>query len=365
MGDFSRLQKIAFFLMMSSLAAFAGGCGQEEAPGPPDPFAEVASLLRQSSAAYRGQAILLVMQEGEEIYRDSLGGMSQEDPLLVASASKWVSAAVVLAVADEGLFELDDPVANYLPAFDQPLKRDITIRQAFSMTSGLEECTALSPSCPTSSNSITLAQSVQRVAEETDMATAPGTGMYYGSLGMQVAGRVCEVATGKDWEQLFQEKIAVPCGMGNSHYGQGSNPKVGGSLRTSASDYLKFLDMICHSGEANGQQVLSGEAVAEFFREQAPGTPVLYSPLPANPPHHPYQADTVRYGFGCWLDVQQPGTGLAERISSPGAFGTYPWYDRRRNLYGVIFTRSSLQATLAHSLHLIALASEAADNTEG
>jgi CubicO group peptidase (beta-lactamase class C family) len=45
---------------------------------------------------------------------------------------------------------------------------------------------------------------------------SPVFGFCYGGLAMQVAGRMAEIATGKDWETLFQEKIARPLQMEHS-----------------------------------------------------------------------------------------------------------------------------------------------------
>jgi CubicO group peptidase (beta-lactamase class C family) len=49
-------------------------------------------------------------------------------------------------------------------------------------------------------------------------AYKPGERFEYGGLAMQVAGRMAETATGKDWETFFQERIARPLGMTNTHF---------------------------------------------------------------------------------------------------------------------------------------------------
>jgi hypothetical protein len=38
--------------------------------------------------------------------------------------------------------------------------------------------------------------------------------------------------------------------------------------------------------------------------------------------------------LGEWFDVLDPATGSYE-VSSPGAFGSHPWLDRARDIYGV------------------------------
>ena len=62
----------------------------------------------------------------------------QKDALFrMASNSKAVTAAGILALVADGVLELDDPVSMYLPAFMAEKSRRITIRQLLTHTSGL------------------------------------------------------------------------------------------------------------------------------------------------------------------------------------------------------------------------------------
>ncbi|MVM36743.1 serine hydrolase [Spirosoma sp. HMF3257] len=51
----------------------------------------------------------------------------------------------------------------------------------------------------------TLVESVARI-KPLPSDTLPGTRFLYGGLAMQVAGRMAELATGKDWEPCFRQK---------------------------------------------------------------------------------------------------------------------------------------------------------------
>ena len=57
----------------------------------------------------------------------------------------------------------------------------------------------------------------------------------------------------KEFEELFQELIARPLRMKNSHFTPvntdgGHAPMLGGGLCTTLHDYMRFLDMIYHNG---------------------------------------------------------------------------------------------------------------------
>ncbi len=310
--------------------------------------------------AFQGKAVVWVKKEGETIYQRNVGGMPTEEVILVASATKWVAAAVLLSLAQDQSIDLDKNIGYYLPVFDNFGKGAPTVRQCFQIQSGFEECLGLETTCIFRDNTRTLAQVVERIAAETPLVFEPGSTMNYGGVGMQIAGRVAEVAGGSSWEQLFQQRIAQPCRMAGATFGRSSNPGIGGNLRCSATDYMNFLEMVRNQGLSGTQRVLSTEMVETFFRPQTP-LPIAFSPLPPNPPLHPYNARNVYYGFGTWQDVVNPNTNIVEQISSPGAFGTYPYIDRVRGLSVVIFTQSDLAAVLANELTIIDLIRKAID----
>jgi CubicO group peptidase (beta-lactamase class C family) len=81
--------------------------------------------------------VAVYLFEGEEPIYAYEAVFDLDTRIPIASASKWIAAGVILAVAEAGFFELDDPISRYVAEFDRPDKREITIRQAFSMTAGM------------------------------------------------------------------------------------------------------------------------------------------------------------------------------------------------------------------------------------
>ncbi|MGC3988970.1 MAG: serine hydrolase domain-containing protein [Chthoniobacteraceae bacterium] len=118
-----------------------------------------------------------------------------------------------------------------------------------------------------------LAESVKHLAPLAPLH-APGAEFEYGGLAMQVAGRMAELATGKDSETLFQEKIARPCAMQNTHFTPvdtkqaGHAPMLGGGARSTLPDYEHLLSMIFHGGVYAGRHVLSASAIREMQADQ-------------------------------------------------------------------------------------------------
>ena len=81
-------------------------------------------------------AALVLIKDDKVIYRKSFGSHTADKVVPVASASKWLSGALIMTLVDEGKLSLDDTVSKYLPEFGGE-KSNITIRHLFSHTSGL------------------------------------------------------------------------------------------------------------------------------------------------------------------------------------------------------------------------------------
>ena len=292
-------------------------------------FSAVTTLIQNAvnSVPLNGASLMLI-KDGQVIYERYFGSYNADTTVLIASASKWLSAATLMTLVDEGKLSLSDPVSKYLPYFTGT-KGTMTLRQMFSHTSGLPGITG-DANC-LGNPLVTMDACVRQIAQ-LDLIGAPGAQFAYGENSMQAAGRICEVVSGKAWEALFQERIAAPLGLTSVTFGLSQNPIVAGSARSKLNDYAKFLRMILNEGQLNGRRVLSVAAVREMQRTLTAGLPVANSPNGER---------AVNYGIGEWIDILD-AQGNALEVSSPGAFGFTPWVDKKRNLLGVFLVQTQL-----------------------
>ncbi len=327
-------------------------------------FSALDQLIEDSLAVLGNDVVVILQKDGERIYEKSWGTFNPDTKKPVASCSKLPSAMVLLTLIEDGTLTWDGRIGDIWPAMNGYGKGDMTIRQLFSLVSGIKEGTALSDPL-LSNNSLTLQESADSIAEVFPFWFTPETRFTYGGAAMRIAGATAEVASGETWQTLFQDRLNGPVGhtLLDANYGIANQKNPAGSMVTSANAYLDFLELIRRRGDWNGTQVIRATLIDSLFLWQHPSTTIYYSPYPHEPPNHPYDADTIRYGFGCWLDVVNPSTGSVEQISSAGAFGTYPWVDRTRGLTGIIFTFVSDGAltrnTQFKALHLIRQAVDA------
>ncbi len=309
------------------------------APKPIYDFSPVENFLAQNTtiSAFAGNACILVLKDNEIIYEKSIGNLNRNSIIAVASASKLISAIAILTLVNTGQVNLDNRIGDYLPEFNNNNKGNPTIRQCFGMSSGFEECSNITGDCVTNDPTLTLAQAVSQIAQNSALTPSnTGTSLNYGSIGMHIVGRIAEVRTGKSWENFFKDNIATPCQMPNTNYGNVTNPLIAGGVRTSPIELMNLLQMLLNNGKFNGKQILFASLINELFKRPNTPTNIIYSPYPNNPPYLPYNPNVVYYGFGNWQEAIN-SDGIVEQISSPGAYGTYPYIDRKRNMAVVMF----------------------------
>jgi CubicO group peptidase (beta-lactamase class C family) len=161
----------------------------------------------------------------------------------------------------------------------------------------------------------------------------PGTRFAYGGTGYQVAGAVVEVVTGRAFVDEFDERIARPLAMTQTRFdatssGTTRNPQLAGSAVSTVEDYGRFVTMLANHGEGPSGRVLSASSVAEIERNQVEGVDTSGDAAV-------HVTGIPTYGLGVWRDVTAPD-GSIRVLSGSGAFGFYPWIDRRHDTWGIV-----------------------------
>lgn len=283
--------------------------------------------------------VLLLIKDGKVIYERAFGSYNIDTVVPIASASKWVSAVLIMKLVDEGLLSLDDKISKWIPSFDnRDDKKDITIRQCFSHTSGLPS----SALCVTHQEPPWTIEICANIIAKRILRESPGTAFRYGSIAMQVAGRVAELAGVDTWINLYKDKISEPLGITslvwNNDYPNTENPWLaGGITQITVNDYAKLLQMILNGGVYNNVTIMSQETVKEMLKDQTNGVPVASSPYERSI-DHPH----LGYGIGAWIDVTNENNEVVE-MSSTGAFGFHPWIDLNNRMVGVFLVKTSLR----------------------
>lgn len=316
--------------------ALVAACRSTTGPAPAYDFDPVTAYLAHAvdSIGLPGAA-LVIEQGGRVVYAESFGTVDAESDMRMASSSKWLTAATILALVAEGRLSLDRPVGEILPWFDTPALRTITLRHLLSNTSGVGffiRCALEFESNPRD-DSESLASCSQVVAAF-GVSGPPGTQFRYSNPGFTVAGAVAEEVTGESWHELFASRIGDRLGMQRTDFAGGTNPRLGGGGWSTPREYVRFLRMIADGGAWQGRRVLPAALVDEMLRDQTIGAEIVFTP----------RTPDLRYGLGLWRDRVGPG-GVALEVSSPGSTGFVPWIDLERDLVAVLYVPPDLGGT--------------------
>jgi CubicO group peptidase (beta-lactamase class C family) len=307
--------------------------GAAVAQGPCHDLQGITTIAQELLTAYpfQGSSCVFYEQGGQQRYQQAFGGFALGQVVPIASATKTLSAAVLMSLVDSGVLSLDDRVGQWLPEWNSGARAQITLRMCFAHTAGLPGGHPL-----IGDNTITLRQAAAGLAA-VPLQSVPGTSFLYGGVSMHVAGAVCEVASGQSWAQLFTQRIAVPCQMTATDYlgvGSASNPRIAGGARSNLRDFANFMTMLRQRGQWNGVQVLQANSVDTMLSDQTSSIPIGSTP-------HPDQAP---YGIGIWLD-RRDSLGRTLIASAVGAFGFTGWVDRAHDGSGVFVAQFVNQIT--------------------
>lgn len=324
-------------------------------------FSEVDAI---ATGALTGQNItspvsgfeLLIVKDGEIVYRRSLGNWSLDRVGNADSATKTMSDAVIASLAyplpgQTSLpFSLDTRLSTYFPQFTGE-KAAITIRQAFCHTSGIRASSLLG------STTLTLQQAAQTIATSLfALNFSPGTAFSYGGTSMHVAGAAAELAAQTPWNTLFQQRITGPLGLTQTTFVLSSptNPRIAGGCNSTALDFVRLMEMIrrrgLHATPTGDVRVLSEAAVdAILTRQSGVGTPIVSSPL----------SGSSDYGIGIWLD-RRNAQGAVTGALAMGARGFSAWVDLDDGMSGAVATDLSNAQNVLGLTNLIRAAAERA-----
>ncbi|HJW44113.1 MAG TPA: serine hydrolase [Geothrix sp.] len=321
------MRKLWIGFGLLTLLACGGGGGSAPAPAP-DPWASTTAAIQAAQAQFPGGLCVEIATPAGVVYSRSFGGFTNQDAVLVASASKWVTSTVILRLVDAGVFPqgLDTRTKDLLvDANGNPWSGnmgEITLRQLLSFTSGISGDHNGSENVL-----ITLDAAVKQVyADFSATAAAPGSTFYYGSTHMRIAARMAERATQKSWAQLFAEQVRDPLGWSATSIfsGGGPNPNPAGGLKCTGQEYMRFLMMQLRKGLDGTQAFLSPAMIAAQRTDgYGPATTLVYSPYVA------MTGKSYHYALGNWLETASGGGPTASdpviRYSSTGTFGWAPW----------------------------------------
>ena len=288
--------------------------------------------LQAKQKLFGNNVVTMIWKDDSLIYKKEMGGFNSKTQAPIASCSKWLTAALVMQFVDEGKLSLDDKVAKYIPEFDKYFKSYITIRQCLSHMTGITDDDKFLKRILQRRKLTSLEEEVNEFMAR-DIRANPGTDFWYGSIGLNIAGRVLEVISKKKFDVLIKTKLFTPLGMTKTTFAEinGGSVNPSGGAKSTADDYMKFLVLLLNHGKYNGVQILSENAVQQMLVVQNKPEQIKSAPK---------SAEGYTYASGSWVIEEK--NGMATCLASPGLFGTWPMIDYCRGYAYIVFVKNLL-----------------------
>ncbi|HEY1796505.1 MAG TPA: serine hydrolase domain-containing protein [Stellaceae bacterium] len=347
-------------------------------------------------------AVLLIARGDKIAYFDAVGfedrdkktPMRKDSIFRLASMTKPIVGVALMTLVEEGKVDLMAPVSKYLPEFKglkvgveavepgtgkpaltlEPQHREMTVQDLMRHTAGLVYGNngdgliyKMYQDANVTDRNQTLTEMVTKLSK-IPLAHQPGTEWEY-SMAVDVQGRIIEVASGMPLDQFIQQRVAKPLGMSATdffvHEGdvdrlaqaqpEGDHrmpPDVtkkpnffsgGGGLVASASDYLKFTEMLLHEGAYSGGRILAPHTV-KLMTSNALPPDVKYADL-ATRFADIAPTPTMGQGFGLDFCVRvaeghNPLPGSVGNFYWTGAWGTTFWVDPKEQLIAIMMIQT-------------------------
>jgi len=318
--------------------------------------------------------------------------MKVDDIFRLASMTKPIVTTAMMILVEEGKCLLEDPISKYIPEFKSPIilkevntkdssftsepsPSEITIRQLLSHTSGIGYGFTNSKvsgviygkaKIPDGANieNATIAEKMKILAKQ-PLLHAPGTKWTYG-LGIDVAGYLVEILSGQTLSDFCEERILKPLDMKDTHFfrpeseenrmvsvfteingnllnampfpqaknlyfptrGAKTYFSGGSGMSGTATDYMKFMQMILNNGTFNGIRILSRKSIEVMSNNQIGDLSI--------------NTNGTKFGLGFSVEVPQSSyrkLGSVGRLGWGGLYNTLFWIDPKEQVIAVLMTQ--------------------------
>lgn len=264
----------------------------------------VITVGRRSAAAYesieRTYGALRVKPDRVAMPADALFDM--------ASLTKPIAAATSLMIlVDRGKVNLDDPIARFLPEFDDEGRRGVTVRLLLTHTSGLPPYLSMKTRDQLKSeHGFPCRAAIRESIRATPLSGAPGERVTYSCLNAVLVAEIVERVSGKTLDAFAVENIFKPLKMADTGfrppasllertapttqtpYGRGPGGFLAGQVHdpiaamqngvsgnaglfSTAADLTTFAQMMLEGGALGDRRILSRQSVEAMTRVQNPG----------------------------------------------------------------------------------------------
>jgi CubicO group peptidase (beta-lactamase class C family) len=237
------------------------------------------ALAAQYSRSHGGEA-LRVQQGGKVIAEDYAPGFSASTPHKIYSGTKSFVALTALIAMQDNLLNLDERASDTLTEWQEDRRRDITVVQLLSHTSGLDS----------GDDIIYPARDQFSAALGVRLIDPPGTRFHYGAVGYQGFGEILRRKlrpSGQTVEGYMRDRLLNPLtiNVASWKHDDAGNPLLHTGMQLSTHEWAKLGEFIKTKKTYKQKQLVDHQLFSSLFIGQKPN---------------------LAYGIGFWLNAPLP-----------------------------------------------------------
>ena len=283
-------------VVASLIVVFLAGCAQK----PPDPYQSAFKAIDQVVRTAMDEAgtpglALAITDEDKVLYEGYYGfadlrhrsPVNDETLFQIGSISKSFTALALMHLWDEGLFDPQRPIDEYLPWWEvQTTYEAITGHHLLTHTAGI----------PANRDDIFGGRFMAWALREQATAWPPGEKYHYSNVGYQTLGVLLEELSGEPYADVIERLILEPLGMDHTNAAieldsrtsqatgyipayddrppHRSYPLVeapfleywmgDGSIQSTATDMAAYMRMLMRHGQGPASRLVSDQAFDHF-----------------------------------------------------------------------------------------------------
>jgi len=367
-------------------------CSSPKATSPID------AVLASAVESGKIPGVIAVAATSDEVFYEGMAGtrdlesgtgMTADTIFQIYSMTKAITSVAVMQLVEQGKVELDRAIGFYVPRFAdrqvlvgfdekgepilRPAESSPTVRQLLTHTSGYAyEIWNADAARYAASGYVSSILNSGDGFLDAPLMSDPGTKWEYG-ISTDILGVMVEEISGQSLDDYFREHVLKPLRMTDTYFvvpdeklprlataysksEQGELTPIpysrssgdffsgGGGLKSTAGDYIRFMQAILNDGELDGVRILSAASVDLIAQNhigdlEAADSVVTSIPYLSNDFNFmPDSAD--KFGLGFLINTDPvPGGRSAGSLAWAGLYNSYYWIDRNKNICGVLITQ--------------------------
>jgi CubicO group peptidase (beta-lactamase class C family) len=191
----------------------------------------VNAVKETTQKEFAGNFAMAIMKDGKvesELFSSYNKLVDRNTIFQVSSLSKFVTAAGIMKLMEQGKIDLDTPVNNYLKRWKLPASafdnEQVTVRRLLSHTAGLTDGLGYNgfenrDSVQSLEASLTKAKDVDEgISGEVKVGIAPNSAWKYSGGGFTLLQLIVEETSGQSFNEFMTSNIFIPLNMNSSTY---------------------------------------------------------------------------------------------------------------------------------------------------